>query len=262
MWYAIFAETRNDTLTVAFLDVGQGDAIFIEAPNGNQMLIDGGRNDRVERELSSVMPFYDRSLDVVLGTHPDADHIGGLPNILHAYDVSLVIEPGVDSDTGVAEEFEKIVQEKNIKKILARRGMKIFLDDRVYLLVLFPDRDVFHMDTNDASIVAQLVYGDTSFLFTADSPEKIEKYLVSLDGKNLQSDVLKAGHHGSKTSTSESFLGFVSPEVSVISSGASNSYGHPHKEVLERLLRFGSTILRTDERGTIIMKSDGETIWY
>ncbi len=262
IWHTIFTESRGDILTVAFLDVGQGDAIFIEAPNGNQALIDGGKNARVLRELGSVMSFYDRSIDVVIATHPDQDHTGGLLDVLSAYSASLIIESGVTADTGVAKEFETAVQEKNIKKILARRGMKIFLDDKVYLLIVFPDRDVSGMDTNDASIVVKLVYEDTSFLLTGDSPIKIETYLAAIDGKGLESNVLKVGHHGSKTSTSELFLGFVSPEVSIISLGASNPYGHPHKEVLDRLSRFGSVILRTDEQGTIVIKSDGEALFY
>lgn len=262
IWYAVFVEERNDVLTVAFLDVGQGDAIFIEAPNGNQMLIDGGKNTRALRELSSIMPFYDHSIDVILATHPDQDHIGGLPSVFERFQVDYFIESGVQTPTGVYQALTRVVTLEGSKNILARRGMKIFLDDSAYVLVLFPDRDARGMDTNDASIVAKLIYGDTSFLFVGDSPEKIEKYIASLDGKKLHSTVLKVGHHGSKTSTSELFLGFVSPEVSVISSGIKNSYGHPHAEVTNRLLDFGSAILRTDERGTIVIKSDGTTLRY
>ena len=262
IWYAVLREEHGGILTVSFLDVGQGDAIFIEAPNGNQMLIDGGKNTRVLRELSSVMSFYDHSIDVVLATHPDQDHIGGLPSIFERFQIDYFIEPGVDTRTGVYQELARVIDMEKSKNILARREMKIFLDDGAYVLVLFPDRDVSGMETNDASIVAKLVYGDTSFLFTGDSSQKIEKHLVSLDGKNLHSDVLKVGHHGSKTSTSELFLGFVSPEVSVISSGVKNPYGHPHAEIINRLLDFGSIVLRTDERGTIVVKSDGTTLRY
>lgn len=262
IWYAIFAETRNNILTVAFLDVGQGDAIFIEAPNGNQMLIDGGKNARVLRELAAVMPFYDKSIDVVLATHPDQDHIGGLPSVFERFDVSTFVEPGVSGDTSAYKELLRRVELEQGGTVIARRGMKIVLSQGVEFLILFPDRDVSAVETNDGSIIGKLIYGNTSFLFTGDAPQKIENFLVTIDGTVLRSDVLKVGHHGSKTSTAELFLGFVAPKVSVISSGASNSYGHPHEEVLERLKRFETEALRTDTQGTIIITSDGETVGY
>lgn len=259
VWYVVFAES-DKSLTVAFLNVGQGDSILIDTPNQQQILIDGGPNRQVLAEISKIMPFYDRSIDVVIATHPDSDHIGGLPEVLERYDVDFFIEPGVESTNAVSKELEKIVEEKKIKKILARRGMKLVLSDGAYLLILFPDRDTTNWDTNDASIVAKLVYGDTSFLFTGDSPQKIEKYLISLDSESLDVDVLKAGHHGSKTSSSESFIGYTSPEYAIISAGKNNRYGHPHQEVIDILEKFGVKILRTDLVGSIIMKSDGENI--
>ncbi|MBI2628088.1 MAG: MBL fold metallo-hydrolase [Candidatus Niyogibacteria bacterium] len=263
VWYAVFAES-DQRLTVAFLNVGQGDAILVDTPNNQQILIDGGPNKQVLAELSKVLPFYDRSIDVVIATHSDQDHISGLLDVLERYEVDFVMEPGVESETTVYKEFEKLVDEKQIKKILARRGMKLRLSDNAYLLILFPDRDVLKMDTNDASIVAKLVYGNASFLFTGDSPKKIEGYLVSVD-KNLPAgeldvDVLKAGHHGSKTSSLESFVEYASPKYAIISAGKNNRYGHPHQEVMDILAKFGVKILRTDLLGSIIMKSDGENI--
>ncbi len=259
VWYAVFAESR-DGLMVAFLDVGQGDAILIDSPTGHQILIDGGPNKNILRKLSKVMPFYDRSIDVVIATHPDADHIGGLLDILNRYNVDLVIEPGLESDTTVYKEFKKIIKDKKIKKILARRGMKINFDKTAYIDILFPDRDVSGMDSNDASIVAKLVYGKTSYLFTGDSPLKIENYLIELSPESIDADVLKIGHHGSKTSNSEAFIGYVSPEYAVISVGKNNKYGHPHKDVLDILERFNIKILRTDKEENIIIKTDGEKI--
>jgi len=261
IWYAIFAEERAGILTVAFLDVGQGDAIFIEAPNGNQMLIDGGVNTRVLQELSAVMPFYDRSIDVVLATHPDKDHIGGLPAVLKNFKVDYFIEPGVAAETSVYRELVRLVMsEEGMEKVLARRGMKVFLDETTYLLILFPDRDMSGANANDASIIAKLVYEDTSFLFTGDASQKMENFVVSLDEKMIDVDVLKVGHHGSKTSTSDLFLGYASPLFSVISAGAANRYGHPNEEVIARLEQFESEILRTDESGTVIFKSDGKNV--
>lgn len=261
VWYAVYAESRQE-LEVYFLDVGQGDAIFITAPNGNQILIDGGPNKQVLRELSKAMPFYDRTIDMVVESHPDSDHIGGLVDVLKNYEVGTIMESGNESNTAVYKELKNLVAGKNIKNILARRGTKINLDDGVYIDILFPDRDVSGMDTNDASIIAKLVYGGKSFLFTGDAPQKMEKYLVFLDGKNLDADVLKLGHHGSKTSSSEEFLGYVSPEYAVISAGKENKYGHPHQEVLDRLQKFGIKTFRTDETGTIKMKTDGGNIVF
>ena len=254
--YALYNEGRNGVLTVAFLDVGQGDAIYIEAPNGNQVLIDGGPSKAVLRELSKVMPFYDRTIDVVLATHADQDHVGGLPDVLKKYKVNIFLESGVPGESSSYKELEKIASSSNdIKKILAKRGMDVDLGDGVVLQILFPVSVFDEMETNKASIVAKLVYGENEFLFTGDSPTAIENYLVSLGG--LSSDVLKAGHHGSKTSTSQAFVSAVSPQYAVISVGKDNKYGHPNQETLDTLNNFGAKIIRTDESGRIIFKSDG-----
>jgi len=267
IWQVILTEQRN-LLTVAFFDVGQGDSIFIESPDGKQVLIDGGKNSQVLKQLSKVMPFYDRSIDLVIMTHPDQDHIGGLVSVLENYKVDYFLEPGVSSKNGVYSEIEKIVDEKKIKKVLARQGMDIQLCNlrkedkehfcKAHLQILFPTGDVSRFETNTASIVSKLVYKKNSFLFTGDSPQSIEKYLVSVLGKQLNVDVLKLGHHGSRTSSSELFLGFTNPEYAVASVGKNNRYGHPHKEVLDLLKKLGISLLRTDEQGTIIFKSEGE----
>ncbi len=263
IWGAVLSEERGGMLTVAFLDVGQGDAIFIEAPNGNQILLDGGPNKKVLSELSNLMPFYDRSIDMVIASHPDKDHIGGLPEILSKFSVDNVMESGVSSNTAVYREFEKIIKNKNITKILARRGMKVWLDKKknIYLEILFPDRDTTGWDTNEASIVARLVYGSSSFVLTGDSPQNIERYLVFLDSGKLKSSVLKLGHHGSRTSTSELFLGSVYPQYAVISAGGNNRYGHPHKEVMDLIKKLEIPFLETSKEGTIIFKTDGESLY-
>lgn len=260
IWFIVFDKNDNK-LMVAFLDIGQGDAIFIEAPNGNQILIDGGPNKSVLRELNKIMPFYDRSIDVIIATHPDKDHIGGLPEIIDRYSVDFVVESGAKNDTGVSLAFENAILQNHIKQIFAKRGMRVNLGRGVFLNILFPDRSVSEVESNTASIVAQLVYGNTKFMLTGDSPKTIENYLVMLDSEKLKSDVLKVGHHGSKTSSSEMFLGLVSPKYSVISAGTGNSYGHPHKEVIDILNQFASNILNTQNSGTIIFKSDGENIF-
>ncbi len=265
IWFAIFSEDRSN-LIVAFLDIGQGDAIFIETPNGKQILIDGGPNAGVLGQLSKFMPFYDRSIDLVMMSHPDSDHIGGLPAVLNNYRVDYFMEPGVRSENGVYDELENLVSSKKINKILARQGMKIELCDNVgdscdeYLEILFPNQDVSGFETNTASIVAKLVYEDESFLFTGDSPQVIEKYLVGEYGKDLRVNVLKLGHHGSSSSNSEVFLGFTDPEYAIASVGLNNRYGHPHKEVVGLLENLEIPLLRTDELGNIIFKTDGNNL--
>ncbi|MBU3969020.1 MBL fold metallo-hydrolase [Patescibacteria group bacterium] len=260
VWSSVFAQENQNKLKVAFLDVGQGDAIFIETPSGNQILIDGGADKKVLRELSKIMPFHDRSIDIVIISHPDKDHIGGLPSVFENYEISAFVEPGVGTDTDIYNILKNLVKKENSKIILARSNMVFNLDKNIFLKILFPDRDVSGMDTNDASVIAHLVYGNSEFLFTGDSPQKIEKYLVSLGGEKLNSDVLKIGHHGSKTSSSKSFVGFVSPEYAVISVGADNKYGHPNQEVINILNEFGVKILKTSESGTIIFETDGELL--
>ena len=261
IWSTVLtAGDKSDELVVAFLDIGQGDSIFIQSPSGEQMLIDGGRDGKVLRELAKVMPFYDHHIDVVLATHPDADHIGGLINVLKRYDVDYIFRPGVQSDTPATESLLKLIAGDKAKEVLARRGMVIDLGAGVFVEILFPDRDASSFDTNIASIVVRLTYGETSFLLTGDAPIAIEKYLVSLDGHRLHSNVLKLGHHGSKTSSSDLFLGFVDPEYAVISAGKDNGYGHPNNEVLDRLERFNIKTLSTITHGTTIFKTDGTTL--
>jgi competence protein ComEC len=258
VWYAVFAENREG-LEVDFLDVGQGDAIFIQAPNGNQVLLDSGPNKKVLSELSRVMPFYDRSIDLAIESHPDNDHIAGFIDVFKKYNISVVMESGAEVDTPVYQELENIIKQSNIQKVLAKRGMRINMGNGVYLDVLLPVINNPNFSPHDGMVVLKLNYGQNSFMFTGDMESKMEKYLISID-KNLTSNVLKIGHHGSKTSTSEAFLGYVNPDYAIISVGKNNRYGHPSQEVLERLNQFKIPILRTDEKGTIKIKSNGENL--
>ena len=268
IWHAVYLESARHELTVAFLDIGQGDAIFIEAPNGNQILVDGGPDAKVLHELGAVMPWYDKSLDMIVITNPDKDHIAGFIDILKRFDVGSVLEPGTQSKTLTHTTLQELIKEKEIPKTLARRGMKIILDDtpgrEVILTVLFPDRDVSMETTNDGSIVARLTYGETEVMLTGDAPIGVENHLLSITDSStpqflrLESDILKAGHHGSKTSSSEEFVKMVNPQYAVISCGKENKYGHPNDETLATLAKFPLKLFRTDQLGTIIMKSDGK----
>lgn len=264
IWWAVVQEHRGAALTVSFLNIGQGDAVFIDAPSGRQVLIDGGPNRQVLRELSNVMPWYDRTIDVILATHPDADHIGGLPDVLARYRVGLIVESSVKDEEGTdAAALKRAAAQEvseNARRLVAQRGQVIELGDGAYIEILFPDRPVPDIETNTGSIVARLVYGDTSFMLTGDSPQSIEKYLVKLDADSLKSDVLKAGHHGSRTSSNELFVGFVSPEYAVYSRGCDNSYGHPHDEVVALFKKFEILTLDTCTDDTITFVSDGRNV--
>lgn len=263
VWYAVFREDRQGVLTVSFLDVGQGDSIFIDAPNGNQILLDGGPDKKVLRELSGVMPFYDREIDLLAFSHPHMDHITGLIDVLNRYSVAGFLSSGTKTQTPEYFAFRKYLEAQppsEIKEIIAERGMTVDLGDDVYLDVLLPVGDATNLEPHDGMMVTRLRYGNTAILFTGDMEQGLENYLVSLDGTKLKSDILKVGHHGSKTSTYESLLGNVSPKYAVISDGKNNSYHHPNPETLKRLTDFGIPILRTDESGTITFKSDGERI--
>lgn len=267
VWYVVVQEDRGGLLTFAALDIGQGDALFVEAPNGAQMLLDGGPNAMVLQKLSAVMPFYDRTIDVLVVTNPDKDHIGGFLDVLKRYEVAMVVEPGTVTKTQTYAALDKAIREEGSKRVIARRGMSIVLDEArgVSLDIIFPDRDVSTFTTNDGSVVARLVYASTSVMLTGDTTARTEKYLVRLATENsasasstpLKSTILKIAHHGSKTSSTPEFVAAVAPELAVISCGRGNMYHHPNQETLDTLAAANVPVRRTDKEGTIILKSDG-----
>lgn len=259
LWVAVCAATPRGVLVFAVMDVGQGDAIYIESPTGLQVVVDGGQNTAVLRELPKLMPYGDRFIDAVIATHPDADHIGGLVDLLSRYRVGMFIDPGVEKSTATARALKKKVETLHIAHRIARRGMVLDLGSGARLEILFPDYDVSTLasdNANEGGVVARLVYGESEALLMADVPVSVEEKLVYSKAV-LTSDVLKVGHHGSRTSTSEALLEAARPQVAIISVGAQNRYGHPTTDVLDRLLAFGITVFRTDEKGTVRCISDG-----
>lgn len=272
-WIAIFELSRPKLLEITFFEVGQGDAIFIETPKGHQVLIDGGPDAKILEKLGKEMPFFDKSLDLLILTHPQKDHLGGLLFVLRDYEVERVLWTGVESETEGFKEWLKALEEEKAKTILAQKGLRIRAG-KVFIDILYPFESLAGQESeyiNDTSIVSHLSFGKTSFLnstkgriqgshevrflFTGDISSKIEKELVERD-INLSSNVLKVPHHGSKYSSSEEFLQAVSPQLAVIQVGK-NSYGHPTSEVLLRLEKLGINVLRTDESGDIKIISDG-----
>jgi competence protein ComEC len=261
IWFAVCRESRDGMLTVTMLDIGQGDAIYIEAPNGNQVLVDSGPPKTVMRELGKVMPFYDRTIDMMILTNPDTDHMAGFIDVLKRYEVLAAVESGTISDTDVYKELSQRMEDEELTKHIARRGMVVVIDEAhgVYLQILFPDRDVSALNRNDGSIIMKLIYGETSYMLTGDTTIKMERYLVSLKD-DLKSNVLKVGHHGSKTSSSEEFVKAVDPELALISAGKGNSYGHPHKDVVGLFDQLGIEYFVTANVGRIQTKSNGNTV--
>ncbi len=257
------SNTKAGQFKISFLSVGQGDSIYIEAPNGRQMVIDGGPTGSISKAIKSEMPEGDTSIDVLVLTHPDADHYAGFVEFLKTYSVGTVIESGKTSNAKTYQQFESLIAEKNIPKVIARKGTKVILDDidNVTYTVLFPDRDVSGLPTNDASIVGRLVYNNVSVMLTGDAPIATEKFILgNSKPEDIKSNILKVGHHGSRTSTSSVFITAVDPEIAIISAGKNNRYDHPHQEVVDRLKDNGIETLITKDEGTVTFISDGLTL--
>jgi len=263
VWWAVF-ESCCPYLEVVFFDVGQGEAIFIQTPSRYQILIDGGPSKKILAKLSQVMPFYDRSLDLVVLTHPEADHLLGLIEVLKNYQVDLVLTNGLNREVAFFQVWQKLLKEKKIPVKIAQKGQVIYLGKEGKMEVLWPEKEVLPLvmkkkEFNNSSIVLKLVFQKIKFLFTGDIENKVEKILVE-QNQNLKANVLKVAHHGSRTSTSQIFLEKVNPQIAVISVGRHNRYGLPYKKILERLEEIGVLIYRTDFLGDIYFLTDGQRI--
>lgn len=258
IWSAVWSQP-DGRLHVAFLDVGQGDAIFITTPRGHQVLIDGGpQPDILLRQLGRRMPFWDRSLDLVILTHPDADHLTGLMPLPERFDIGAVLDNGDSVPGQLGDAWAEVLQSSGISRIVhVRAGVQIRLDPDVTMTILNPAPTPATAD-NDNSVVIRLTWQKASFLLTGDIGEEGERALVKSD-QPLSSVVLKVAHHGSASSTTPAFLTRVNPQVAVISVGADNRFGHPAPQVLDRLA--GRMILRTDKHGTVEVVTDGEVLW-
>ncbi|MCL9971977.1 MAG: MBL fold metallo-hydrolase [Candidatus Pacebacteria bacterium] len=257
----LFSIPTPQGLTVTFFDVGQGDSILIEGPTGVQVLVDAGADTSALRGLGAALPFWDRTLDAVIATHPDQDHIGGMADVLERYDVGRIIDPGVEKGTRAWEVTLDAIRaevEAGASRTTARAGQRLDLGGGAYADILYPTKDVSRVkDTNAGSVVMRVVYGETSVMLTGDAPSKVEQELFLKWGYGLDSDVLKAGHHGSKTSSLPDFVDSVSPEYVVFSRGCDNRYGHPAPSVVSYFESLNVKILDTCEDGTVTFSSDG-----
>ena len=249
---------QKTDLSVSFLDVGQGDAIFIQTPDGVQVLVDGGPKENVMAKLKEVMPRGDTTIDMIVVTNPDSDHISGFSSVLDTYRVDGVLLAGTRSTTETYKGLMKKIEAKHVRQIGAYKDTQIALGNGAILSVLFPDQVVRGWERNDGSIVMRLSYKDTSVMLMGDATAETEKLILSTsDHTKLSSHILKLGHHGSRTSTSEEWLDVVSPTVAIVSAGENNSYGHPHPEVVERLVERGIEVRQTGLDGTITYISNG-----
>lgn len=239
-------------MRVHFFDVGQGDSILIESPNGKTMLVDGGVKGAGQQVVSYINELGIEKLDVVVATHPDADHIGGLIPVLNSIPIEQFYDSGKVHTSQTFEEMLSLIDSNNIPYNVPKTGDSIALDDELDVKVLNANENA--SDNNDASIVLKVTYGNISFLLTGDAGVALEKEMLQ---QNVKATVLKAGHHGSNTSSSQSFIQAVQPEVTILSYGKDNKYGHPHAEVVERLQAIGSKIYATAETGTVTVSTDG-----
>lgn len=247
-------DNNKDKLIVHYIDVGQGDATFIEFPNNETMLIDAGEKEYEEKVLNYIKDLNYQRIDYLIGTHPHSDHIGGLKYIVDNLDIGNVYLPKVSSTTKTYTNLLKSIKDKNLKINNTKSGDVIIDDDNLKADVLAPSDDDYS-NLNNYSIVLRIVYEDRSFLFMGDAEEESESKI--LDSYNVKSDVLKVAHHGSNTSSSSFFLNKVRPTYAIISVGIDNSYNHPSISTLDKLNNIGSKIYRTDELGSIKVISDG-----
>ncbi|AZK46927.1 ComEC/Rec2 family competence protein [Paenibacillus lentus] len=245
----------SDRLRVIFLDVGQGASQLLISPSGKTMLIDAGNNDQEQAMLDYLKQYGVNRLDIVIGTHPDADHIGGLDRVIDHIDVGEIYMPKIQANTKTFESLLLSIKNKGLKVKTAKAGLVLDWDDEIKVTMVGP---VNVSDSkNNMSAVVKVVYGNTSYLLTGDAERESEKDMME-SGVDLQADVLMIGHHGSKSSSTLSFLKKVAPQFGVIQVG-DNNYGHPTSTVLERLSKQGIEVYRNDLHGTVEIASDGHT---
>jgi len=257
LFWLIYSAPRN--LEVDFLDVGQGDAILIKTPGGQNVLIDGGPDKTVIKRIGENLSWWDKQIDLMILTHPHDDHVTGLVEVLKRYRVKRILYTGATHNAPNYLSWLKTVRDKKIPLTIIDKEQIIDLGEKVKLAVLYPNQSLLNKtlsDLNDSSIIIKLICGQTKFLLTGDAGLPVEKALLE-SGADLSAEVLKVGHHGSEYSTSQEFLEKIRPKTAVISVGRDNDFGHPNLRIIKRLERAGAEIYRTDLNGTVKAMSDG-----
>jgi len=260
---AFFQSSQESAgLEVDFFDVGQGDAILIKTPDHQKILIDGGPDNAVVNKLGRSLPFYSKEIDLVILTHPHADHLTGLVEVLRRYKVKKILSTGVLHTTPEYIAWLEEIEKQKVPMEIAKAGQVINFGENSKIEIFNPIEYLAGKeisDLNNTSIVSKLTFGDTSFLFVGDAEKEVEEKLVSAEA-NLRADILKVAHHGSKNATSQEFLNRVKPTFAVILVGAENKFGHPTRLVINRLEKMGVRIFRTDEDGDVTFLSDSKNI--
>ncbi len=258
------AENGGQSHTVKFIshyiDVGQGDSEFIEFPDGKTMLIDAGTDKYGETVTDYIKNLGYSKIDYLVGTHPHADHIGGMADVVNAFDIGSIYMPNASTNTKTFENLLEAIQDKGMTINTAKAGMNIvFSEEEEYSAdILAPIKDEYD-DLNNYSVVIKITYGDSEFLYMGDAEKEVEVELLE-SGTDVKADVIKAGHHGSNTSSSSDFVKAVGADYVIFSAGKDNDYGHPHPQIIKRWENVGAEIYRTDEDGTVVISSDGRSI--
>ncbi len=254
------AKTGGKSLEVNFLDIGQGDSILIKTPFGQNILIDGGPDNLIIRRLAENLPFWERTIDLMILTHPHDDHVGGLIEVLKRYRVKKILYTGVNHTSSSYLAWLSEIKEKKVPLVIVDRPQAINLGPNCYLQILFPQKNLSGQtveNLNNTSIIARLIYKEVKFLFTGDAEQEEENELLSTDA-DLSAQILKVGHHGSHTSSGERFLAAVRPQIAVIQVGAGNQFKFPSYRILKRLKKMGVKVYRTDWNGTIKIITNGQ----
>lgn len=258
-----FLYRQSTDTSLAVLDVGQGDAILITTPNKKNILIDGGPDTTVLRRLGEELPFWERRIDIVILTHPHADHYAGLTEVVKRFSIGRIIMSNAESHSAGYQHFLETVRTRHIPQHNLINPQQITIDG-LTISFLYPLKSYQGLDIknfNNTSVVAKVSVGKVDVLLTGDAEIEEERDLVVLYGNNLSAEILKLGHHGSETSSSSSFIEAVQPVIAIASVGADNTYGHPSPSVWQRLEKGGIHLFRTDKDGTVRFKTDGERLW-
>ncbi len=259
----VYAQNPEKNLKINYLDVGQGDAVLIQTPYDQNILIDGGdTNAQILQQLPKFMPFWDREIDMIMISHPHDDHIGGLVKVLQRYKVKQILYTGVVHNSPAYLSLLENVKRKNIAMTIIDRPQKIQLGDDLYFDILYPFESLLNQEVdnlNNSSIATKLVYKNNSFLFTGDDEKEIEAELLKAD-IDLSADVFKAGHHGSITSNTQEFLEAMNPQYAIIQVGEDNDFGHPSLRILKRMERLEIEYYRNDLNGWVQVISNGEHV--
>ena len=256
----ISANKNSDKLRVSFFNVGQGDSIFIQTADKKDILIDGGPDKTVIKKLGKAMPFWDRTIDLIIITHPHSDHISGLIEVIKRYKIKEIFYTGVSYNSETYAELLRQIEHNKIELIEINKQQELTLSENLKLKILFPNENLREKNIenlNNTSMVVKLIYNENSFLFAADAEYEVEQILLE-DEIGLSADILKVGHQGASDSSSLEFLQKVAPQIAIISVGANNKFGHPSLRVIRRLEKLGAKVFRSDQNGDIKIIADGE----